>query len=46
MLIALIEDETSRWLTNTEISNGVIDGIMNEKDYFIVGKIEPWERRP
>ena len=42
----LIEDETSRWLTNTEISNGVTDGIMNEKDTFIVGRLEPWERKP
>jgi hypothetical protein len=42
----VIEDETSRWLTDTEISNGVTDGIINEKDTFIVGKVEPWEMRP
>jgi hypothetical protein len=42
----VLEDESSRWLTNTEISNGVIDGIMNEKDTFIVGRVEPWDRRP
>lgn len=42
----VIEYETSRWLTNTEISNGVIDAIINEKDSFTVGKTEPWEMRP
>lgn len=42
----IIEDETTRWLTDTEISNGVVDGIINEKDTFIVGKVEPWEKKP
>ncbi len=42
----VIEDEVSRWLTDTEISNGVIDAVINEKDSFVVGKVEPWERRP
>ncbi len=37
----VIEDGASRWLTNTEISNGVIDAIKNEDDEFIVGRIEP-----
>lgn len=42
----VIEDEASRWLTDTEISNGVIDAVINDKDTFIVGKVEPWEKRP
>lgn len=40
------EDDKSRWLTNTEISNGVIDAVINEKDTFIVGTVEPWEKHP
>ncbi len=40
------EDPDSRWLTNTEISNGVIDGIIREKSTHIVGTVEPWERKP
>lgn len=42
----VIEDETSRWLTDTEISNGVTDAVINERDTFIVGTVEPWEKRP
>lgn len=42
----VLEDETSRWLTNTEISNGVTDAIIREKDSFIVGKTEPWNQHP
>ena len=42
----VIDGEVSRWLTDTEISNGVIDGIINGKDIFIVGKVEPWEMKP
>lgn len=42
----VIEDETSRWLTDTEISNGVTDAIIYDKDDFIVGTLEPWEKRP
>lgn len=42
----VIEDEASRWLTDTEISNGVIDAVINDKDIFTVGKVEPWKKRP
>lgn len=42
----VIEDYKSRWLTDTEISNGVIDALKKDEDTFIVGKVEPWERRP
>ncbi|MEO8665453.1 MAG: short-chain dehydrogenase [Ignavibacteria bacterium] len=40
------EDDHSRWLSNTEISNGVTDGIIREKYSYIVGTVEPWERKP
>lgn len=40
------EDEKSRWLTNIEIGNGVIDALKKDDEVFIVGKVEPWERHP
>lgn len=40
------EDDKSRWLTNAEISNGVIDAITLERDSITIGTTEPWERRP
>lgn len=40
------EDENSRWLTNTEIGNGVIDALKMDKEEFVVGKVEPWENHP
>ncbi|HMS65854.1 MAG TPA: short-chain dehydrogenase [Ignavibacteria bacterium] len=42
----VVEDENSRWLTNTEISNGVIDALKKDDEMFIVGKVEPSELRP
>lgn len=40
------EDDKSRWLTDTEISNGVIDALKKDAEVFTVGKTEPWENRP
>lgn len=40
------EDDKSRWLTDTEIGNGVIDALKKDEDTFIVGKVEPWEKHP
>lgn len=40
------ENSGSRWLSNTEISNGVIDAINKEADSFIVGTVERWENSP
>lgn len=40
------ENHKSRWLTNTEISNGVIDAVNYDKETFTVGTTEPWEFRP
>lgn len=42
----IIEGENSRWLTNKEISQGVIESIKNDTLINIVGNIEPWEKRP
>ncbi|KZE46880.1 short-chain dehydrogenase [Brevibacillus parabrevis] len=40
------EDEQSRWLTNREIADGVIQAIRQKAAQAIVGQVEPWERRP
>ncbi|RDW16673.1 short-chain dehydrogenase [Oceanobacillus chungangensis] len=42
----VIEGNHSRWLTNQEISNGVIEAIKTGKQVLKVGVIQPWERRP
>ncbi|MBY0121658.1 short-chain dehydrogenase [Bacillus sp. S/N-304-OC-R1] len=42
----VIEGVNSRWLTNQEISNGIIEAIKKRKQVFTVGVIEPWEMRP
>lgn len=36
----------TRWLTNREISDGVIDAIHHHRQKTVVGQIEPWELRP
>ncbi|MGG0288798.1 short-chain dehydrogenase [Peribacillus butanolivorans] len=42
-----IENNQSRWLTNHEISHGVIDAIeSNNLSLHIVGQVTPKERRP
>ena len=42
----VLENNTSRWLTNDEISNGVIEAISTNKDRYIVGTLTPWNKRP
>ena len=42
----VIEGETSRWLTNAEISNGVIQQITSIGDERIVGQLIPYSARP
>ncbi|MGG1663240.1 SDR family NAD(P)-dependent oxidoreductase [Brevibacillus sp. NRS-1366] len=39
-------EKESRWLTNGEIAQGVIQAIQAAEPQFIVGSVEPWERRP
>ncbi|GGP11977.1 short-chain dehydrogenase [Oceanobacillus neutriphilus] len=41
----ILEKKHSRWLTNQEISEGVIDAIVNEKSVKVVGTLDPWDRR-
>ncbi|MCT2534803.1 short-chain dehydrogenase [Aquibacillus koreensis] len=36
----------SRWLTNAEISAGVMEGIKKKERVHTVGQLEPWENRP
>ncbi len=40
------EGTQSRWLTNKEISEGVIEAIKKKKKVLTIGQIEPWENRP
>ncbi|MGH7566100.1 MAG: hypothetical protein ACREK2_04640 [Gemmatimonadota bacterium] len=42
----MIDDGVSRWLTDTEISDGVLRSLEHHDDEFIVGKIHPWSERP
>jgi NAD(P)-dependent dehydrogenase (short-subunit alcohol dehydrogenase family) len=42
----VFEGNHSRWLTNKEISNGIIEAIKRKKRILVVGTIEPWEKRP
>lgn len=39
-------NQRSRWLTNREISDGVIGVIASNDDVTVVGQIRPWELRP
>jgi hypothetical protein len=42
----VIENNSSRWLTNHEISEGVINTVVSDKKKSIVGQIEPEDLRP
>ena len=42
----VLEKRSSRWLTNEEISSGVMEAINNDWEYSIIGTTEPWEKRP
>lgn len=35
----------SRWLTNDEISDGVLEAIQLQKTIYTIGQTEPWEKR-
>lgn len=41
-----IEDGRSRWLTNTEISQGVLAAIAADAPLRVIGVTEPWSARP
>jgi hypothetical protein len=36
----------SRWLTDAEISEGVLAAIRGDRDYSVVGQVAPWSARP
>lgn len=36
----------SRWLTDSEISSGVLESIESGDEYSVVGCVEPWSSRP
>ena len=42
----VVEGETSRWLTNNEICDGVISAVENDNRESIIGSVEPWNKRP
>jgi NAD(P)-dependent dehydrogenase (short-subunit alcohol dehydrogenase family) len=42
----VLEQDGARWLTNQEISQGVIRAIQSEEPLSIIGVVEPWEKRP
>ena len=47
IILGFIQEERgSRWLTNAEISDGVLKGIASGEQRFIVGTERPWEVRP
>jgi hypothetical protein len=41
-----IEGDRSRWLTDAEISHGVLAAIRADARYSVVGQVEPWSDRP
>ena len=42
----ILEEDHSRWLTNTEISKGVIQCVKGDRVESIIGRVEPYEKRP
>ncbi|MFP7478232.1 hypothetical protein [Terribacillus saccharophilus] len=41
-----LSGSTSRWLTNKEIADGVIEAVRLRQHTYIVGTVEPWSARP
>jgi hypothetical protein len=41
-----VEDGQARWLTNTEISQGVLEAVGADRSLTIVGQVKPWSARP
>lgn len=39
-------DGGSRWLTNAEISRGVLEAVSADQTLTIIGQVEPWSARP
>jgi hypothetical protein len=41
-----VEDGRTRWLSDNEISQGVLDAIRRDDARSVVGVVEPWDARP
>ena len=37
---------SSRWLTDEEISAGVLDAVSEKQPSYVVGTVTPWDERP
>ena len=42
----VIDEGVSRWLTDTEISDGVLRSLELHASEFVVGRVHPWSRSP
>lgn len=42
----VLEGGRGRWLRNEEIASGVIEAVKQDREEWIVGTCEPWEKRP
>ena len=40
------EPPSSRWLTNDEISDGVLDAVSARQQSHVIGIVDPWSERP
>lgn len=40
------EGSSSRWLTNDEISDGVLDAVSAKQPTHVIGTVTPWNERP
>jgi hypothetical protein len=41
-----VEAGRSRWLTDAEISEGVLEAVRLDRAFSVVGRLEPWSARP
>jgi hypothetical protein len=41
-----VEGDRSRWLTDEEISQGVLEAVRSDAHFSVVGTVEPWSARP
>jgi len=41
-----VDSGRSRWLTDAEISGGVLDAVRSDAAFSVVGEVEPWSARP
>jgi uncharacterized protein YbjT (DUF2867 family) len=42
----VVEGGRSRWLTDAEISRGVLDAVAADRSRTVVGAVDPWSARP